>query len=78
VGAPPAGVAVAVPFAFPQVVLVDDTVNVGFGLMVTTTVAVFVQPPAVVPVTVYVVVIDGVAVTEVPEVELKPVEGDQV
>lgn len=33
--------------------------------------------PLVVPVTVYIVVVAGVAVTTAPEVELKPTEGDQ-
>jgi hypothetical protein len=53
-------------------------VTTGKGLTVTVTVAVLVQPAALVPVTVYVVVAVGDAVTVVPVVELKPVEGVQL
>jgi hypothetical protein len=50
------------------------TVTEGNGFTVTLTVAVLIHPP-VVPVTVYVVVVPGVAVTEAPVVALKPVPG---
>jgi hypothetical protein len=45
---------------------------------VTVTVAVAVQPAALVPVTVYVVVTVGDAFTVGPEVALRPVAGDQL
>jgi len=54
------------------------TVIIGKGFTITEVVAVFVQPFASVPVTVYEVVIVGVAVTGVPLEELKPVEGFHV
>ena len=50
------------------------TVTTGSGLMVTVTCAVAEHPPDV-PVTVYVVVDEGFAVTEEPVVELSPVAG---
>lgn len=53
------------------------TARTGFGFTVTTDVAVPVQPP-VVPVTVYVVVEDGFAVTVLPVVAESPVAGDQL
>ena len=53
------------------------TVITGAGLTVTVTCAVAVHP-TLVPVTVYVVVLVGVAVTEVPAVLLSPVGGDHV
>ena len=49
-------------------------VTVGAGLTVTLTDAVLVQPEAFVPVTVYVVVVVGFAVTEAPVVALNPVD----
>jgi hypothetical protein len=49
----------------------------GVVLTVTVTVAVLVQPAADVPVTVYVVVDAGFALTVAPVVADKPVEGDQ-
>ena len=50
-----------------QIELLDaEAVTVGSGLTVTETVPVFVQPFALVPVTVYVVVDDGETVTVVP------------
>ena len=52
-----------------------DVLTVGSALTVTVSDAVFVQPFAAVPVTVYVVVTVGVAVTGVPVVALKPVAG---
>lgn len=51
------------------------TVMVGKGFTVTVTVFVFTHPFASVPVTVYVVVEVGFAVTVAPVVEDKPVEG---
>ena len=47
----------------------------GVGLIVTTTVCVAVQPPAPVPVKVYVSVVAGFAVTTLPVVALKPIAG---
>lgn len=52
--------------------------KVGKGFTVTITVAVALHPPALVPVTVYVWVDVGLAVTVVLEVALKPVDGDHV
>jgi hypothetical protein len=43
-----------------------EAFTVGFGLTVTATVAVFEHPALTVPVTVYVVVVVGETVTEVP------------
>jgi hypothetical protein len=54
------------------------TVIVGNGFTVTVTVAVLVQPAALVPVTVYVVVTVGDAVGFGHVVQLKPVEGAQL
>jgi len=50
------------------------TVTVGVGLTVITTDCVSLQPPLT-PVTVYVVVVAGVAVTPAPVVVLRPVAG---
>jgi hypothetical protein len=50
-------------------------VMVGSGFTVTVTVVVAVQPAAVVPVTVYVVVAVGEAFTVEPDVALRPVAG---
>ena len=54
------------------------TVTTGSGLMLTVTCAVAVQPAADVPVTVYVVVEVGEAVTDAPVVLLNPVAGLQL
>jgi hypothetical protein len=54
---------------------VMPVIAVGRGLTTTVFVAVLVQPIAFVPVTVYVVVADGVAVTEAPLVADSPVVG---
>ena len=54
------------------------TVTTGRGLIVTVTCAVAVQPLASVPVTVYDVVEEGLAVTDDPVDELRFVEGLQV
>jgi len=67
----------AVNDTFPPGHIVDaggTTVIVGNGFTVTFTVAVFVHPPEV-PVTVYVVVLPGLAVTDEPVVALNPVPG---
>jgi len=53
-------------------------VIVGTGFTVTVTVVEPMQPEAVVPFTVYVVVAAGFAVTLVPVVALNPVAGDHV
>ena len=53
-------------------------VTAGLFVTVTVTVAVFTHPFKSVPVTVYVLVTVGSAVTLVPDVESKPVAGDQV
>jgi hypothetical protein len=50
-------------------------VGVGNAFTVTVTVPVLVQPAAVVPVTVYVIVEVGLAVTVAPVVDDKPVAG---
>ena len=69
-----APVAVSVAFCPVQIVIFGETVNTGIGFIVTVTCAVDVHPDAS-PVTVYVVVEDGLAVTLEPVVELKLVEG---
>jgi hypothetical protein len=62
----------------PLQIVAGGTVIIGM-FSVTTTVVVFVQPVAViVPVTVYVVVIVGLAITDVPVVALNPVAGVHV
>jgi hypothetical protein len=53
-------------------------VEVGIGLTFTVTVVVLLHPPAVDPVTVYVVVLVGEAVTVAPVVEERPDAGLQV
>ena len=60
--------------------LLEAAATMGFGRMVTTTLAVLLHAagPVVVPVTVYVVVPAGVAITVAPVVVFKPVAGDQV
>jgi hypothetical protein len=55
-----------------------DAETVGSGFTVTVTLAVFVQPAALLPVTVYVVVAEGFAVTVAPLVLLSPVAGLQL
>ena len=73
----------------PVAVSVDDppghteagdaaAVTTGIGFTVIVTVAVLTHPAAEVPVTVYVVVAVGVAVTEAPVVALSAVLGDHV
>lgn len=57
---------IVVEFPEQMVVLVAEVVTVGVGLTVTNTVPVFEQPAPTVPVTVYVVVVVGETVTEVP------------
>ena len=57
---------------------VADTDMVGVGLTVMLTVCGALVQPAVVPVTVYVILEVGVAVTGEPVVALKSVLGDQV
>ena len=72
-----APLAVSVVFCPVQIVMFGETVITGIGLMVTVTCAVAVQPDAS-PVTVYVVVEDGFAVTDEPVVELRLVDGVQM
>jgi hypothetical protein len=57
---------------------VAETVTLGTGFTVTLAIAVSIHPAAFVPVTVYVDVDAGVAVTEAEVVELKPAAGFQV
>ena len=63
--------AVNVP-EIPVQMVIGETLITGSGLTVTITEFVFTHPAAVVPVTVYVVVAEGLAVTEAPVVPLKP------
>lgn len=58
--------------------LAGVTETTGNGFTLTVAVAVLVHPAALVPVTVYVIVLVGLAVTFAPVVALKPVDGDQV
>ena len=58
-----------------QIVAGEETVTTGIGLTVTVTCAVLVHPAAEVPVTVYVVVETGDAVTVEPVVLLNPAAG---
>ena len=75
---PPAGLPVNVTgAAFTQSGPTGVIVTVGNGFTVTVTVAVLLHP-AVVPVTVYVVVAPGLAVTVAPVVADSPVAGDQL
>ena len=53
----------------------DVTLTVGVEFTVTILVAAPVHPPELVPVTVYVVVMIGLAVTDEPVVALNPVAG---
>jgi hypothetical protein len=69
----PLAVSVAV---WPGQIVGELTAVTGTGLTVTVTVVVAVHPAAEVPVTVYVVVAGGLAVTEAPVVVLSPVAGD--
>jgi hypothetical protein len=69
-----APLAVSIEFCPVHKVTFGETVTTGTGFTVTVTCAVAVQPSAS-PVTVYVVVEAGVAVTVEPVVELNPVEG---
>ena len=50
---------------------------VGKGLTVTVTEAVLLQPSPLEPVTVYVVVVVGLEVTEAPDIAERPEAGDQ-
>ena len=61
-----------VPFGFIANTWLDPGENTGYAITVEEFVA---EQPLVVPVTVYVVVVVGDAVTEDPVVELKPVDG---
>jgi hypothetical protein len=58
--------------------LFEALVNDGTGLTLTVTVAVLAHPLLFVPVTVYVLVEDGLAVTLAPVVADRPVPGDHV
>lgn len=66
--------------AFPEQIVCEEgvAVMVGSGFTVTVTEAVLVHPLPSVPVTVYVVVIAGLAVTLAPVVADNPVAGLQV
>jgi hypothetical protein len=57
---------------------IGDVAAVGKELTETVTVALFVHPFPSVPVTVYVVVVAGLATTVEPEVEDRPVAGVQL
>jgi hypothetical protein len=59
-----------------QIVMSGETTTTGIGFTVTVTCAVELHPFTSVPVTVYVVVDAGLAVTLVPVVALSPVAGD--
>jgi hypothetical protein len=61
-----------------QMAVLGDTSRAGFEMTATVTVAVCIQPLAVVPVTVYVVVVAGEASTVAPVVASSPVAGDQL
>ena len=61
-----------------QMVVLADVVSVGLGAMVADTVLLFVHPLLSVPVTVYVVLATGVAVTMAEEAVLRLAEGAQV
>jgi hypothetical protein len=54
------------------------TVTIKDGTTVTVTFTVSLQPPALVPITVYTAVAAGLAVTELPVVALNPAAGDHV
>ena len=71
---PPAVNMVLLPL---QMVVAGETVMEGLGLTVTTALAVTEQP-FVVPVTVYVVVVEGEAETAAPPVAETPAAGDQL
>lgn len=51
------------------------TVTVGVGVTVTVTLSLAIQPPPLVPTTVYVIVLPGPALTTAPVVVFKPVDG---
>ena len=72
---PPAGLLLNALAPSTQTVI-KPVIDVGVGLTVTVTVALFVQPFAPVPTTVYVVVVVGDAVGEEHDVHDKPVDGD--
>ena len=69
-----APLAVSAVFCPVQIVMFGETVTTGIGFIVTVTCAVEVHPLAS-PVTVYVVVEDGFAVTLEPVVALSAVDG---
>ena len=75
-GEPPLAVIVV---ELPQNAPLPATVTgAGVVMTVTGTVAVFGQPSDAVPVTVYVVELVAVTITDAPVVVFSPVEGDQV
>ena len=71
-------VAVSVVDEPEQIATFEPPLMVGSVFTLTVTIAVLEQPAALVPVTVYVVVEPGLAVTLVPVVADKPVPGDHV
>ena len=76
---PPVGLPVRVVVApAAQSVVAPVTATTGNGVMVSVTRPVSEQPVALVPVTVYVVVVEGLAVTVAPVVAESPVDGLQV
>ena len=63
----------------PEQIVEEDGLTVTVGVVLTVIVTVCVaEHPLLVPVTVYVVVVEGKAVTTTPDVLLKPVPGAQV
>ena len=61
-----------------QIVTPEPVMIVGMEFTATVTVAILIQPDALVPVIVYIVVADGLADTLVPVVAERPVDGDQM
>jgi hypothetical protein len=68
--------AVSVADAPLQIETPEPALIAGNGLTVTVTVALFVHPLLVMPVTVYVLVVVGLAITVAPVVAERPVAGD--
>jgi hypothetical protein len=75
VAAPVAVSVVALPL---QIATGAPALTTGIGFTETVMVVLLVQPAAFVPVTVYIVVADGCAVTDAPVVAESPVDGAQL